>query len=414
MLWRASLSLLLLCGCGLSDAFIPSKLSMSISSGCGSSNAPSTKDAVRSAVQQARAGLSSSQPAIAFVSCTVDRDCDEVLREFKETLPGVPLHGITSSGAILSTEGALKNAIGCLLIDASTKGSFTAASNMEGDALKASEELKALLGGQAPQAIIMGTTPGQEEGAIAQIESVFGPDIPIFGGTAADNELNGSWKVLTNKGVSGQGVSIVSVGSGVKMGASISGCYTETSKKGVATKASGRTVAEIDGNPAADWVYAWLGEEVKEQYENGGLILPQTAQRPISLRQPSGEYVNCHLAAFDGTSVNFFTPIPEGAELLVMDSADGPATGYAAHLANSYDMAATGLNEPKAGILIYCGGMAIAVGDKLNDGLRSPTFGSKLSGLPVLGMTVFGEQTRLARERKNVQCNLSLGMILFE
>ena len=35
-------------------------------------------------------------------------------------------------------------------------------------------------------------------------------------------------------------------------------------------------------------------------------------------------------------SVTFFTPVPEGSEVVVMDSGTGPATGYAGALAAAY------------------------------------------------------------------------------
>ena len=115
--------------------------------------------------------------------------------------------------------------------------------------------------------------------------------------------------------------------------------------------------------------------------------------------------------------VDFFAPIPEGSKLVVMDSGDGPDTGYASALGEAYDIAkAQGSLEgadPKAGILVFCGGMAIAVGENMDRGLTSAEFSSKVSGLPLLGMTCFGEQTRLPHSKTNVQRNLSTGLLLF-
>ena len=39
------------------------------------------------------------------------------------------------------------------------------------------------------------------------------------------------------------------------------------------------------------------------------------------------------------------------------------------------------VGTPKAGLLVYCGGMAIAVGDKLGEGLSGPLVG-KAAGVP--------------------------------
>jgi len=176
-----------------------------------------------------------------------------------------------------------------------------------------------------PQAIFMGATPGAEEGTLEAIETLF-PGVPVVGGTAADNELNGSWSVFCADESSGTGVSLVGIGESVKFGASMTGPYTPTDKTCKATKTEGRRVFEIDGKPAADWAYDWLGEDVKEQYTNGGLVLPQTACSPIGIPHHSSngllgklknslhiggepEYVTAHLAAFGGSEekyVDFF------------------------------------------------------------------------------------------------------------
>lgn len=94
-----------------------------------------------------------------------------------------------------------------------------------------------------------------------------------------------------------------------------------------------------------------------------------------------------------------------------MDSADGPATGYASALAGAWKTATAAAPKPKAALLVYCGGMAIAVGDKLDEGLKGPLMAAT-AGVPVLGMTCFGEQG-VCGEAGNVQRNLSMGVITF-
>ena len=405
--------------------------------GYGASSAESTDVAVAEALSTAMGSLDGTTPAMAFLSATVRRDIEEVRKAFVQQLssssasaPTILMHGITSSGALLEPgDGSLADSVGCLLLssDSSTGEDFAAVFDASGDGASAAAALKERTGSCPPQAIFMGATPGAEESILESISQEF-PGIPVFGGTAADDELNGSWKVWSADESSGQGVSLVGIGPNVKFGASMVGPYTPTSRTCMATKAEGRRVFEIDGKPAVDWVYEWLGDEVKDQYENGGLVLPQTAQRPIA-RKAGGanaendEFVTAHCAAFSGGSkeesyVEFFGPIPEGSTLTIMDSGNGPDTGYASALSNAFDIAQSNLelNDEaaiKAGLLVYCGGMAIAVGDNLNAGLTNEEFAAKAGGLPILGMTCFGEQAYLPISRKNVQRNLSVGMVLF-
>jgi len=387
--------------------------------GFGVSNDESTEGAVSVAVSMAADALGDKTATMAFVSATVARDMEEVRKAFVEQLPeGTSIHGITSSGAVLTSSGAVSSSVGCLLLSVE-EGDFVTAFDKE-DGARAALALKSKVANVPPQAIFMGATPGAEEGVIESLSQVF-PGVPVFGGTAADDELSGAWSVMSSDECSGTGVSLVGIGPSVKFGASMLGPYTPTTKTCIATKTDGRRVFEINGKPAADWVLEWLGDEVKEQYEKGGLILPQSAQKPIAVQANAGdELITAHCAAFGGAPekfVDFFAPVPEGSTLTIMDSGDGPSTGYATALNDAMDSAKSqgsmAGSDPKAGLLVYCGGMAIAVGDNLNAGLTSDGFASQAKSFPMMGMTCFGEQACLVESKKNAQRNLSVGMILF-
>jgi len=389
-------------------------------------------------------------PSIAFVSTDSSRDVAEVQRELVRQLPpGTEVHGVTSAKSLLtvgerSGGTTAGGAVGCLVlyvgddddtaavpddvpVPASRRGGFATAFDAAGDGAAAAQALRGRMAD--PQAILMGTVPGQEEGVLAALSAVF-PAVPVYGGTAADNAMDGRWHVLSADGCSGTGVSLVGVGRDIKFAASMIGRYVPTSKRGIATRTEGRRVLEMDGAPADDWMYGWLGDDVKAQFEHGGLILNQTACHPLGIRQASGEYVTNHLASFGGDAnwtgfdswsswVEFYAPIPQGSELVVMKSreGEGPSTGYRAELIDAYDTAREGGtlrgSEPVAGILIVCGGMAIATGNGLDRGLTDQELSSKLEGVPMLGMTCFGEQGHLPKAKCNVQRNLSTGMILF-
>lgn len=65
------------------------------------------------------------------------------------------------------------------------------------------------------------------------------------------------------------------------------------------------------------------------------------------------------------------------------------------------------LTEPKAGVMIYCGGLSIAVGDALAASLEAMP-----DAVPLLGVTAFGEQGWLGGANRH--SNLSVGIALFE
>merc|ERR1719262_1087273 len=149
----------------------------SLNAGFGASTADKVPDAVKEAITKAAV----TNPAIAFISCTSDRDCEAVRAEFAKALPQVPIHGTTTAAmGLLQTSGPLAKAVGCLLIDAEP-GSFAAAFD-ENHAVKAAAALKKDM--PSPKAVILGTTPGKEEDALQAIRDSFG-DVPVYGGTAA-------------------------------------------------------------------------------------------------------------------------------------------------------------------------------------------------------------------------------------
>lgn len=382
--------------------------------GSGFSNAESNEQAVREAIQTALDAGNIQKPSMIFAACTSDRNVAEVQGLFAQFLPDAPIHGITSSNNVLMPNQPVPNGVGCLILEA-PPDAFTPI--FADDAAQAFEAAKMLAdSGIQLQAVIMSTVPGSEEQAIADIQQALG-NIPIYGGTAADNDLSGAWRVFGSTGCSEKGISIVGIGSSIKIGASMMGPYAPTTVSAKMTKAEGRRVFEIDNAPAADWVYRWLGQDVEDAYQNGGMILPQTAQKPIGFALPSGQYITGHLAGLGGAEkyVDFFCPVTEGADMVVMDSGDGPQTGYAQTLSDAVDEAlqAGQLQAPSAGLLIYCGGMSIAVGEQLQGGLEAG-LAPRIGNLPFLGMTCFGEQAYMPQDQATVQRNLSMGVIFFE
>uniref|UniRef100_A0A061QUV0 Histidine kinase n=1 Tax=Tetraselmis sp. GSL018 TaxID=582737 RepID=A0A061QUV0_9CHLO len=390
--------------------------------GFGVSDELDNNSAVLSAVKMANI----DSPQLAFLACTVERDAADVIDHLKNTLPGVLVHGATSCGGVLSVGGGVKaNGVSCLLVSGAPQGSLAAASSpitgecsAQAAAEKAALELQSQLNG-SPKAVLMSTVPGMEEGVIQGIQKVFSAGVPIYGGTAADNEIAGKWSVLATEGALGSGVSLVGIGEGVSVGGALTSPYKPTGRSATATAALGRRVMELDGRPAADVVYEWLGDSIKEAYEEGGMILAQTSTKPILVTAPGAtDGVAAHLAAVvrggDGDgSCDFFVEVPEGSKVSMMDAGDGPSSGYSAAVAEAFDAArrSAGTDEPKAGLLFYCGGMGIAVGDNLQGALTSEEVTSKAAGVPVMGMTVFGEQSN-TEPLGNKHCNLSVGMVL--
>jgi len=386
---------------------------------------------VKEAVKEAIAAAGVQRPTFAWIACEGADEAglaESVVNTFIEALPRCKIHGCTNAGMLQPGCKKLSKGLAILAFDA--PGAFlTAAAEDYGEAIR---ELKRLVGElDPPSAILMHTTPGQEERVLEALAAKF-PAVPVYGGTAADANLTGSWFVLSHlTGAMPNGVSLVALHGGVQFGASMLAPYipassTSASSAAIITRAQGRTVYEINNQPALKWVSDYLGPSGAEAVRAGGLILPHTAHKPVSIKRGTEAQqdspITAHCASIspagngsDG-SVSFFVNVQERDTLIQMDSADGPATGFAAALVESYDMAlhSSAMHAPDAGVLLFCGGMAVAADKNVGKGLLSDAFLTRVRDLPMLGITVFGEQSAAGQSCKSHHQNLCMGMLLFK
>ena len=114
---------------------------------------------------------------------------------------GFPIHGASSClGAMNQTGHSTNNPNGvsamCIFDD---DGDYGTAFEPIGDPYAAGVKATARAlenadrSGEAPEAVWLSVSPGDEEDVIRGIESVVGSDVPILGGSAADNDVSGSW-----------------------------------------------------------------------------------------------------------------------------------------------------------------------------------------------------------------------------
>jgi hypothetical protein len=384
------------------------------------SNLASTSDAVKAAVDAAKATLPDGKVAtIAVVSATSERGGEAVATAFKEALGDIPFVGATSCGAVLTRDGPIAGGISVMLL--SYEGVAHASGEFREDVFatskRAAQDLCDGLGGRAVKAIYMASSPGNEEAVMLAIESVFGSDIAVLGGSAADNDVSGSWSVFHNGKAFGAGVAMFAVaGDGIKAGACLSSPYkpTETSLK--VTEANGRSLIKLDGKPAADALFDLVGDTIAAEYEEGGMILGPMSIRPFALKR-DGDYIAVHVAGIEqpAGTVNLFAEAAVGDELVQMENVCGGDAASAAGRAikDSFyaAMKSGGLSSPAATFLVYCGGLGIAVGDALATNLTED-FASLPLPAAALGVTAFGEQGPTGP--CNQHRNLSVGMLLLE
>ncbi|HMU38062.1 MAG TPA: FIST N-terminal domain-containing protein [Pseudomonadota bacterium] len=388
--------------------------------GFGTSTAQDTQEATREAVSMASAGLAGQKPGLAIVTATVEHDAEKIFAAVSSALPGVPIHGVTTSLGVLSKEGIVSDSNGVvaiLLLAASEMISFAVGCSVLGDdAIAAGRRAAEQIAKSAqtpPRVLIVNGSPGREEDVLAGIAQVL-PDVPAFGGSAADHAILGEWSVFTKDGVFRDAVSVAAICGDVAFSGALLAPFVPTTASAKVTGGQDRKMTALDGQPAADVLNRWLDGALSLQVAEGGNILAQTALRPLAIRHDVGgnsHFVTLHPAHIhaEDRSVDLFARIRPGDTVCMMS---GSVQGLTAVLSELH--AQTSRNLPKekirAAILIYCAGCAGAVGGSLHGALREHLLRS-LADVPVLGLCTFGEQGYIPG-LGNVHQDLSVSLLL--
>eukprot|EP00177_Eucheuma_denticulatum_P003914 GFKZ01007077.1.p1 GENE.GFKZ01007077.1~~GFKZ01007077.1.p1 ORF type:complete len:444 (-),score=67.91 GFKZ01007077.1:1142-2473(-) len=390
----------------------PLKDQQPLQTGYGQSTHPDLSTAVQQSIIAALSTVPT--PAVALITSSVTRDQHQLYSIAESLLPGVAIHGATTCAAPLTINGSLPSGVSVLILG----GAGVIAAGASGEdgyevGKRAADLLAERMGGaERVKHVIMQASPGIEEQVLGGVASVLGEAVEVFGGSAADDTVEGGWSILSSDvGVFSSGVALVGVGETVRYGASLCVPYDEGVVGEVVTKAQGRVVYELGGRKAAKVLGEWVGESIAGQVKTGGGVIVECARFPLGVWRGGG-WVALHAAEIgeDG-SVGFFAEVREGERVVCMerfgrgDSVAAATMG----LERAYEeaMAKGGLGEPTAGLMIYCGGLSIAVGDGLDRSLESMK-----DKVPLLGMTVFGEQGRVGT--RNSHSNLAVGVALFE
>lgn len=248
--------------------------------------------------------------------------------------------------------------------------------------------------GEIPDVVWLTATPGQEEDVLAGIEDVIGTDVPIIGGSAADNSVVGDWYVLTKEHSGNQAVVVSVLFPSTEVSFAYLNGYAPNGHQGTVTKVDGRKLIEIDHRPALEvydsWTDAAFNTPSEDNFEN---ILSAATLWPIgrevSKVQGIAHYLLAHpaIANADG-SMDLFADLSPGEKISQMS---GTSTALADRAERVARQARPRAGRPIAGaLMVYCGGCMLSIRDKTNIVLNGTT--DALDGAPFLTHFSFGEQ----------------------
>ena len=396
------------------------------------------KLAVNESITKMKQGV--KKPEFVVVYATVTYDLNKIKNYLKSKLGNAKLFGITSCVGVVTKDGVHIGPKGSIAImgmrsdkvDFGVAGrSFTEKENIKNVAKKVIKQAIKDAGRsitETPSIVLIGASPGFEEDLIAGIEEVIGKDVPIYGGSAADNTIEGKWAIFVdNKIIRGNGIALAVIYTPLKVGYAFDSGYRGTAKYGTVTKAEGRLIQEIDNRPAGKVYCEWAGKDkFADALRQGKIILAESSFTPLAYKlevEGKTRFVSLHPHKFwpkKNNSLSVFAKPKVGDTLYLIEGnpkilAVRPQSVLVSALVKSK----ISQQEMACGLLIYCAGTMLAIKDgveykgkvyKIDQIVENI---NKISGdMPYIGAFTFGEQG-LIEGYGNYHGNLMNSMVVF-
>jgi len=346
-----------------------------------------------------------SPPDFIAVYATDTYDLDKLLSLLKQAAPNAQIFGGTTCLGVMTEEGFHSNngsGLGMLGI-CDKSGSYGVGASLTGDDPRASaaaavtealEQSQRL--GQMPGLVTMCAAPGYEELMILGIQDVIGPDVPVSGGSSADNAINGQWKQFANDKVYSNALVVATIFPSMPVGYAFHSGYSPTELSGTVTRCKDRIIYEIDGRPASHVYNDWTNGELSDILATGGNVLAANTLRPLGKvvgqveSIPYYRLIHPIMIHPDG-SITLFATVYPGDELTLMTGTRESLVSRAGRVVQAaLDSKSLAQSQISGVLMNYCAGCMLKVKDdmpKVVDGVSST-----LNGKPFLGAFTFGEQ----------------------
>ena len=386
--------------------------SMMTSQGVGAACIPDALDALPSDAQ------------LVVLVCSVVVDRGELMAHARRRFPGAALHAATSClGAMTEAGVHLGDGVVMAVAFSDPDGSYGTAVGSAGDgslsALAATllerAQLQADRPGEQPGLVWVSAAPGTEESVIGALDSLLGGQVPIYGGSSADNDISGRWWVADGQETAPGGVLLSVLYPEADVLHAFHSGYEPAGVLGRVTASEGRTLSGIDGRPAAQ-VYNEHTGGAMDAYLSGGNVLGASTLYPLAIvvgevnGVPYHRLIHPETIQADG-ALTLFAEAPGGAEVVLMRGDEQSLLTRAGRVAEAaLALDGGGLEDVVGGLVTYCAGCMLAVQDNIDAAHASLT--GALPGVPFLGQFTFGEQGTFPNG-ESCHGNLMISTVLF-
>lgn len=384
-----------------------------------------TRRAVHGAYEKLRTKLG-AEPSFLVVTGASDYDWNLIAAEVRRLAPKTPVFGGTSCQGVMTEQGYHAEAgygLGFLgFLDPTGAYGVGAAPLGKNPRAAAAQAARAALAqakrpGQVPAMSFIMTVVTQEERLIQGVEDVFGPNVPIMGGSAGDNRVVGEWKELANDQVLGDGVAVAVLFPSTDVMFAFHSGFEPTGTVGKVTRLeSERVIREINGRPAAQVYDEWTGGAFKDVLTKGGDVLARSIMHPFGRvvsavgGVPYFQLTPAGAIRPDG-ALTVFTNMAVGDELTLMQGTQESLVSRAARTAKSaLEIFSASPDNVAGAFVVFCAGCMMTLPGRMPEAVTG--LAKELPGRPLLGAFTLGEQGCFIGG-ENRHGNLMISVVMF-
>ena len=374
-------------------------------------------DAYEAGVETAKTSTEGISAKIGLLFNSVGYDQKKLMEGIKSVASDVDVIGCTSSAGIITPDGYMideSGTAGMLTLGGddltvACYGMAKGKSARETGREVAKKALEKAGLDYAPDYFFMSASPAEEEEYIKGIQDVIGR-VPCFGGSAADNTVEGKWSIFYNDTIFNDGVVAAFFYTANDIATVYTGAYNETKDMGIITKLNDtRVLAEIDGEPALDKYKNWRG--LDDEAVTGGNLLVTTITSPLGVKDRLGNLtaIRHPMNGNDDKSMNIGANLAVGTTVIRMEATVD-------ELINSTGKTLKELKKkcPNAAgyLLVHCGGRRLGIGDRMNEVYEQ--LKKEAGDVPFLVAFTFGEYGYTDDDQANTTGGLMLSFTAFE
>ena len=339
----------------------------------------------KEAAKNANVGM---RPKLGMMYCSCNDDVEEVVSGAMSSMKGAPVIGCTSSGMIITNDGIIESEDGFAGLMSFDDKNI----NIGVAAHKAGKNAREI--GRSPNYFYMVASPKEEEDYLMGIQDVIGR-VPMFGGSAADDTVEGNWKIFCNDQVFSDGVAVAFFYTDNDIVTSYTGAYHESENYGLITEVKNdRTLVKIDGVSALKKYADWIGKKPSEL--KGQNLLVASITKPLGVKDPLGNLTVVRHPMFGddmGTKtttddvINLGNKVVEKTAIVQLEATvDELIKSTKTTLKDVKSQLST---EPAGYFLVHCGGRKLGIGDRIDEVYKNLV--EEAHGVPFITVFTFGE-----------------------